>query len=233
MVVGSMLDGAQPPVTHVKLYGSLLSKTLAIAFFVEQSLVSPAVMRPCRCANREADCCYILVLTAAAGPPCRQQRALHTWKHGRSRDKLPTRLCCPPLVRRLGEGTASGNVAEVLAAIARARSSPLTSPLCGAEALQALIARIIVPPPGRPSVQARSLPALSQRAGVAAALCCRQEPFATCCAAPWWPLAERMGILVAGRRVPCVRSDGRCALSMGRSAVVGPGAGPASEAVRA
>jgi hypothetical protein len=55
--------------------------------------------------------------------------------------------------RRLDEGAASGNAAEVLAAIARSHSSPFTAPLCGAEALQTLISRIIVTPPTRPSVQ--------------------------------------------------------------------------------
>lgn len=46
-----------------------------------------------------------------------------------------------------------GNVAEVLAAIARSRSSPLTSQLCQPDNLNRLLRLAIVPPPETPCVQ--------------------------------------------------------------------------------
>ncbi len=49
-----------------------------------------------------------------------------------------------------------GNCAEVLAAIARSRASPLTSQLCEPERLEGLMRRAIVPPPDTPSVQVPS-----------------------------------------------------------------------------
>ena len=49
-----------------------------------------------------------------------------------------------------------GNCAEVLAAIARSRASPLTSQLCEPERLEGLMRRAIVPPPDTPSVQVSS-----------------------------------------------------------------------------
>ena len=60
-------------------------------------------------------------------------------------------MCC-----RLDADAAAGrhgNCAEVLAAIARSRASPLTSQLCEPERLEGLMRRAIVPPPDTPSVQ--------------------------------------------------------------------------------
>ena len=64
---------------------------------------------------------------------------------------LSDRGCC-----RLEEDVkvgAHGNVAEVLAAIARSRSSPLTRQLCDPSNLSILISKAVVPPPQTPSVQ--------------------------------------------------------------------------------
>lgn len=57
-----------------------------------------------------------------------------------------------------GKTGAHGNVAEVLAAIARSRSSPLTRQLCEPSNLNSLISRAVVPPPKTPSVQVQLLP---------------------------------------------------------------------------
>lgn len=65
------------------------------------------------------------------------------------------------LYRRLDEDArtgAHGNVAEVLAAIARSRSSPLTGQLCEPSNLESLISRAVVPPPQAPSVQVCMVP---------------------------------------------------------------------------
>ena len=69
---------------------------------------------------------------------------------------------CAPW-HRLDEDAAAGrhgNCAEVLAAIARSRASPLTSQLCEPQRLEGLMRRAIVAPPAMPSVQvsAHSLP---------------------------------------------------------------------------
>ncbi|KAK9917462.1 hypothetical protein WJX75_004564 [Coccomyxa subellipsoidea] len=56
-----------------------------------------------------------------------------------------------------GKTGAHGNVAEVLAAIARSRSSPLTRQLCEPSNLNSLISRAVVPPPKTPSVQALNI----------------------------------------------------------------------------
>ena len=90
------------------------------------------------------DTCYI-----CPHPGLRCALALSVWQlHGG---------CCDD--RRLDEDAASGkhgNCAEVLAAIARSRSSPLTSQLCEPARLEGLMKRAIVPPPDTPSVQVRS-----------------------------------------------------------------------------
>ena len=73
--------------------------------------------------------------------------------------------------RRLDEDAAAGkhgNCAEVLAAIARSRSSPLTSQLCEPARLEGLMKRAIVPPPDTPSVQVCSAGLPGMRA-----MCCQ------------------------------------------------------------